>query len=391
MYTPSSSFVTARRLLGCCVTAMACHTVQAAQDCEIGGVSVNPALNQSLRGKTGILRCTDRQTAALASEQELRKGRRVGLVRHFEDGQLREEYNVNLRGNKQGRAREFSPEGQVLREATYTNGTAVGLVRKFHPGGQLQRASVYHPSGAEIASVEFTSNGQLSALRCAEKPMLGPVVDDARACGFLGGPAQLDFYSEAGVLQGRARFSGGKRIGLDTFRADGKLVLQEESSPASRTERTFAPDGTKRQETQWTMAGTSAVRAREQEFSPTGVLLRERGWHAGELASETVYYLNGQLRRKAEYSGTGPTRVLLMSEYYENGTLSNEGAFANTRRYALTPVGVHRRYDIQGNLRSESTYDERGRATRDRNFDESGQLLSGGTLSDDMARKIYAK
>lgn len=386
-----------QHVLACCVTALACTSVQAAQaaaqHCEINGSPVNPSNTRNIRGKTGLMRCTDPESGALQREQEVQNGKLVGLVRSFEGGQLLKEYSVNLRGNTHGRAREFAPGGQVLRDTVYDNGAIVGVSRHFYPNGQLQRGTVYNAAGAEIGAVEFTPNGQLSNLHCADKPMMAPTFDDLRACGFSGSASQLEFFSPTGTLRARARYQAGKRIGLDTLRDNGKLARQEEFTAMQRTERTFAPDGTKRREMLWNIAGANPVPEREQEFSPAGVLVRERRWTAGEMSSELTYYLNGQLRRKAEYkdTGVGTSRILAMSEFYDTGTLSSEGAFANTSRYALTPVGVHRRYDPSGKLRSEATYDERGRVTRERSFDDAGQPLGDDAALDEGARKLFTK
>lgn len=378
----------ARHLLGCCVAALACSGVQAAQDCTLHGASVNPSSSRGLQGRTGILRCTE--NGELVLEQEVLNGKPLGPVRTFQDGQLLREASVNTRGNLQGRVRDFAPDGQVLREAVYDNGAIVGLARRFHPNGKLQRASAYGPDGAELASVELTPRGQLSALRCGDKPMLTAILDDARACGFSGGPSQVDFFSETGTLRTRARFMAGKRVGLDTF-DNGKITQQEETTATSRIERTFAADGVRRRELHWTLSGNTAVRDRELEFSPKGALVRERRWKASELASEMVYYLNGQLRRKAEYTDLGVVpRVLMVSEYYDTGVLASDGAFANTSRYALTPVGTHRQFDLRGKLKSESVYDDKGRSIRERSFNDAGQPVDDES-PEEGARKLYSK
>ena len=314
----------------------------------------------------------------------LQAGREAGLIRvvintAFKDcvaleAGLAKEYGLNERGNLHGVLREVTPGGRLVRKATYDNGVLVGLMRSYHPNGQLQRGSVVDAAGNEIAAVEFTPQGQLADLVCGDKPMLAPLIDDNKACGFVGGPSTVEFYFEGGALRQRARFQGGRRIQLDTLRGDGKLLQQEEATATSRIERTFSPTGTKRREMLWSLSGSTAQREKEQEFNPAGKLFRERRWKAGELASETLYYPNGQVRRKAEYA-SGPARVLQVSEYYDSGVLSAESTFANTTRYALTPVGTHRKFDAAGKLRSETVYDERGKIVRDRTFDEGGQAL----------------
>ena len=357
-----------------CCAALLCGSAHAAQDCEIQGVAVNPAVSTSLQGKTGLMRCTDRDSGRIEREQDVVHGRLVGQVRIYQSGLLAKEYGQNERGNLHGTLRELTPGGLLVRKATYDNGLVVGLMRVYHPNGQLQRGSVMDAAGNEIAAVEFTAQGQVTDLVCGDKPMLAPVIDDTKACGFVGGPSQVDYFLDGGSLYRRAFFQAGRRIQLDTLRGDGKVVQQEEATATSRIERTFSPTGTKRREMLWSLSGSTAQREKEQEFNPAGKLFRERRWKAGELASETLYYPNGQVRRKAEYA-SGPARVLQVSEYYDSGVLSAESTFANTTRYALTPVGTHRKFDATGKLRSETVYDERGKIVRDRTFDEGGQAL----------------
>ena len=387
-----------QQLLACCFSALVCGAAQAAVpasfDCDINGVSVNPANTRGLRGKTGLMRCVERESGVVQREQEVQNGRFTGLVREFEGGQLRKEFSINLRGALHGRAREFASEGQLQLDTLYDNGVIVGVSRRLYPNGQLRRGTAYNAAGDEIAAVEFTPGGKLSNLQCADKPVLAPVIDDLRACGFMGTPSEVDFFSATGTVRARARYLAGKRIGLDTLRDNGRLVLQEEVSATQRIERTFAPDGAKRRELQWNVTGAEPVRERELEFSPTGVLVRERRWIAGELASEMIYFMGGQLRRTAEYldGGVGTARILAIREYYASGTLASEGSFTNTTRYALTAVGVHRRYDALGMLRSETTYDDRGRPTRERSFDDAGQpMKDDAPVQEDGARRLFSK
>ena len=357
-----------------CCAALLAGSAHAAQDCEIQGVAVNPAVGSTLQGKSGLMRCTDSDSGLLVREQEVSHGRLMGQVRMYQDGLLTKEYGQNERGNLHGSLREVTPGGRLVRKAVYDNGVVLGLMRVYHPNGQLQRGSALDAAGNEIAAVEFTPQGQVTDLVCADKPMLAPLIDDSKACGFVGGPSQVDYFLDGGSLYRRAFFQAGRRIQLDTLRGDGKVVQQEEATATSRIERTFSPTGTKRREMLWSLSGSTAQREKEQEFNPAGKLFRERRWKAGELASETLYYPNGQVRRKAEYA-SGPARVLQVSEYYDSGVLSAESTFANTTRYALTPVGTHRKFDATGKLRSETVYDERGKIVRDRTFDEGGQAL----------------
>ena len=149
--------------------ALLCATLAHAQlDCELNGQGVNPDNGSSIAGKTGLLRCKDRSSGELQRESQIQNGVAMGLVRIYEKGKLAREHSLNAKGNLQGRAREFSPTGRVLRDAAYDDGQERGLVRSFYPDGKLRRAIFYPTSdtggGNERASVEFTEHGQLSEI-----------------------------------------------------------------------------------------------------------------------------------------------------------------------------------------------------------------------------------
>ncbi len=161
-------------LLSLCLLAPA--WAHAVQDCELNGESVNPNHGGTTAGKTGIMRCKDRDSGQLVREQELQGGKFMGLVRYYKDGKLQRDYSVNERGNQHGRAREFAPGGQVLRDSTYDNGSQMGLARSFHANGQLQRIVFYGPregGSIEQAYAEFNESGQLQALRCGRQTAAG--------------------------------------------------------------------------------------------------------------------------------------------------------------------------------------------------------------------------
>ena len=146
----------------------------AVQDCDVNGVSVNPANGNTTRGKTGMMRCRDHDSGQVEREQELRNGESVGLVRYYRDGWLEREFSVNEKGNHEGRAREFHPGGQVVaREEAYRNGTVVGISRTWHANNALKRLAVRDDDGGELAYVEFTERGQLRELHCADRPVMG--------------------------------------------------------------------------------------------------------------------------------------------------------------------------------------------------------------------------
>lgn len=374
------------------VLAALCHpAAHAVQDCELNGQSVNPANGHTTAGKTGLMRCKDRGSGELMREQQIQNGVFMGLVRHYDKGKLVKEHSVNANGNMQGRAREFSPAGRVLREATYENGHETGLTRSFHPGGQVRRIAFYAEPG-ERASAEFTERGQLSALRCGDKPMLAPAVDDARLCGFVNGPSQVELFDGRGILRSRLAYAAGKRVRSEELYDNGKPSVQDEINGNLRTERRWSSEGVKRREVVFLLVERGAIRQREQEFSEKGTLVRDQRWNAaGEPQSDESYYLNGQPRGKARYGTAGDARQVEITEFHDNGQRAALGRFLLVDRIRRIPTGTHQRFSDKATLMAESVYDDKGRVTRERTWDADGKPQRDDEVFEDGSRKAYAR
>jgi antitoxin component YwqK of YwqJK toxin-antitoxin module len=367
----------------------------AVQDCELNGESVNPNHGGTTAGKTGIMRCKDRDSGQMVREQELQGGKFMGLVRYYKDGKLQRDYSVNERGNQHGRAREFAPDGQVLRDSTYDNGNQTGLSRSFHANGQLRRITFYQlreNSGDEQAYAEFNERGQLQALRCADKALLAPPADDARWCGFSGSPSQVELFNSRGALKGRSSYLAGKRVRHETLGESGKPDYQDEVSGGTRTERYFNNAGVKRREVQWLLAdGKTSFKEREQDFADSGALTRDRRWSAGKPVSDLSYYLNGQPRSKTEFGGEGDAVWQQTTEYFDSGKVAATGRFSASNRYRQSPLGTHQRFNEAGKLVAESSYDDRGRITREKSWDDDGKPLRDDAVFEDGSRKAYSR
>ncbi|RUR71772.1 hypothetical protein EJP67_32480 [Variovorax guangxiensis] len=378
--------------------ALLCATLAHAQlDCELNGRPVNPDNGSSTAGKTGLLRCKDRASGELQREEQIQNGVSMGLVRIYEKGKLAREQSVNTKGNLQGRAREFSPTGRVLRDATYDDGQERGLVRSFYPDGKLRRAIFYPTSdtggGNERASVEFTEHGQLSALRCADAPTLAPVVDDAKLCGFSGtGPSQVDLFDARGILRSRLAYVSGKRVRAQSFYDNGKTSSLDETVGNQRVEQSFSSEGVKRRETAFLLVERTSIRVREQAFSEKGTLVRDQRWNsAGEPIVDDSYYLNGQPRSKSAYSGNGDARAVEITEFYDSGQRAAQGRYEIQGRNRQIPVGTHQRFSEKGTLLAESSFDAKGRVTRERAWDENGELQRDDEVFEDGSRKAYTR
>jgi len=362
----------------------------AVQDCEINGVAVNPANGATTAGKSGLMRCKDRDSHELMREQQIQSGTFQGIVRNYDKGKLSKEYNVNAAGNMHGPAREFAPNGKVLREATYEDGHETGLVRSFYPSGQLRRATYFADSAGERAFAEFNERGQLSALRCGDKPVLAPVADDAKLCGFGGTPSRVELFDNKGILRSRLSYLSGKRVRSEDFYDNGKAAAQDELVGNQRTERRFSSEGVKRREVMSLLTERGAIRQRDQEFSERGTLVREQRWNgAGDPVTDESFYLNGQPRSKAVYGVDGGSRLIEITEYYDNGQRAAVGRYIAADRFRQTPIGTHQRFNETGMLIAESIYDENGRIVRERAWDASGKVERDDQVFEDGSRKAF--
>lgn len=369
--------------------AVSAHAVQ---DCEINGLSVNPANGATTAGKTGFMRCRERGSNELQREEQLQGGTFMGLVRLYDKGKLVKEHSVNAKGNMQGRAREFAPNGQVLRDALYDDGQERGIVRSFYPSGKPRRVTFYPDAGSERAFAEFTERGQLSGLRCGDAAVLAPAFDDARFCGFGGSPSQVELFDARGTLRTKLSYVSGKKVRTQDFYDNGKTALLDETVGGERTERSFSSEGVKRRETVSRLAERVQIKQRESEYSEKGTLVREQRWNpAGDPIGDDAYFLNGQPRSKAVYSGIGDARTVEITEFYDNGQRAAQGSYAVFARNRQVPVGTHQRFSEKGTLLAESSFDNKGRVTRERAWDEGGELQRDDEVFEDGSRKAFAR
>jgi antitoxin component YwqK of YwqJK toxin-antitoxin module len=384
--------------------AALCHLppALAVQVCELNGQHINPSNGATTEGKTGLMRCREGEGGPVVREQELQQGRFMGLVRYYKDGAMEREYRVNERGNSDGLSREWAraePGGKsvLVKEETLRDSRTVGIARTWYPTGQLRRVAFHGDDEREQASAELTPQGQLAELRCASKPALGGDFDDRAACGFAGAPSTVTLYSGKGVAKARITFERGERKKSETLWESGAV---RDLSGGGGVERSFAADGTKRREQQWTtVAGERPRRVTvlDQEFHDSGKLVRERRWRPTErgadLVSEASWYLNGQPKARSDYSVVDGRTLRRETAFHDNGKKSFEGSWhsaPDSGRGELA-TGTQQSFDTEGRLRAERVYDERGRIKRERELDERGNVVRDDEVFEDGSRKAVGR
>jgi antitoxin component YwqK of YwqJK toxin-antitoxin module len=380
-------------LLACCLP------VWAVADCEVNGQAVNTANGFTTQGKTGIMRCKDRDSGQLVREQELRAGQFVGLVRYFKNGQIEREYSVNSQGNRDGRSREFGPNGQVLLDETYRNSDVRGITRSWHPDGSPRRVAFVGDDPRERASAQYTRSRQLAELVCGPKPLLAPHVDDVVLCGFQGKLSVVETFADNGTLRAANTWLAGVNQKSVTFHGNGKPASVDETLGEQRVQQSFSAEGAKLKEVVWSLKEKTAARVSEREFADSGTLVHEQvyalvevaGQRQNRLVAETRFYLNGQPRSKDSFSLDGRQELREARQFHDNGQLAAQGRYVVEGRYRERPTGVHQRYSEQGRLVQENTYNDKGNIQRERAWDAAGQLLRDDVVFEDGSRKAFAK
>ncbi|MFZ6746107.1 hypothetical protein ACO0LC_23010 [Undibacterium sp. JH2W] len=371
----------------------------AVEDCEINKESVNPANGSTTAGKTGIMKCVERDTGKLVREQELRAGVYVGVVRYFKDGVLSKEYHVNEQGNTHGRLSEFAPNGQVLREESNVNGSTRGLVREWYANGVVKRIAFVGESPKEKAAVRYTPDKQLSELECGDRPMLTPHANDAVLCGFNGKPSQVQLYSDSGHLRSQFTVLAGVTQQATYFHDNGKPDTVEEISARQKTRRQYSDKGILRKEVVWNTTEKPIALEREIDYHESGSKVREQifsmtdkeGRRQNRLVSDASFYLNGQPKRSEKFTAEGKEDIKEVRNYFDNGKMSSLKRYVYEGRYRERPVGIHQGFAQNGTLVRESHYDERGRILRERTWDDSGKPMKDDLVYEDGSRKAYTK
>lgn len=395
----------ARLALGATLLALGGSAAWAVEDCTVNGESVNPANGSTTRDKTGIMRCKDRDSGVLVREQELRAGKFEGLVRYFKDGKLNREFSVNEKGNRDGRAREFAPDGTtVVLDETARNGSTVGLVRAWYPDGSPRRVAWVgeEQQPRERASVQYTRKGQISELACGPRPLLAPWVDDTTLCGFNGKASTVETFAENGTLRAANTWLNGAATKSVSFHNNGKPASVDEVQGEQRLQQQFSADGVKLKEVLWRLKTEAqpSIKLRERDFADgSGTLVREQVFalvdvnnqQQNRLAKDTRFYLNGQKKSEDGYQLESRTDVHDAKRFHDNGQLAAQGRYVVEARYRERAVGVHQQFSEQGRLVAENTYNDKGNIQRERAWDATGQLLRDDAVFEDGSRKAFAK
>ena len=354
------------------VSSFASHA--AVLDCELNGESVNPSNGSAYAGKTGIMKCVDRETRKFVREEEYRDGRAVGYRKFVDYQGITHVASYNGKGNRDGEAKQYNAEGTLIADERYVNGSNAGLQTYYYPNRQVRRRSFSEPPKGALASVEYNEQGQVTQLRCGDRPLLG---EDRTLCGFDGRASEVTFYSAKGEVAGQARYENGKRLTMTAYAAPGVLARTEEVKGERLVTRVHFPEGMVRLET----VSVGNRRESERELARSGQAVRETRWSDGSKSEETLWYLNGQPRSKTKWERDGKVVLVKAEEFWDNGKLQAR----TVRDERRGPVGLQQRFDESGALVSEAMY-ENFKLVRRKDY-KDGALVRDDEYFEDGSRK----
>lgn len=364
-----------KRLVRRCVVCAALilpAPVVAVQDCEINGQHVNPANGNTTQGKTGIMKCRDRDSGKLVREEEYKNGRSVSYRKFIDFSGETIVANYNERGNRDGESKRYDEAGTLLAHERYADGSTVGSQTYFHKNSKVKRRS-FDERGRALASIEYNERGQLTELRCADKPLLQ---EDRKLCGF-DQVSDVDFHNSKGDVIAQARYENGKRAAMKVFGGSGALARTEDVQNDRRVVRSHFPDGVLRLET----VSTGNRKEHEREYARSSLPIRETRWRDGRQSEETLWYLNGQLKSKTRWERDGARVLIKAEDFWDNGLIRAR----TVRDERLGYVGMQQGFDEAGVLATETTYDK-GVLTRRKRY-EVGKLVLDEEYFEDGSRK----
>lgn len=377
--------------------SLAAQPALATEDCTLNGVEVSLSHGSTTAGKSGLVRCVDRETKIIISERELRAGELVGMRRNYTDGVLRLEYGRDERGREHGATRKFAANKQMLSEEFYEHGQRVGMQREWYESGKLSIVE-FHAKN-DSAKARYTPQGQLTNLKCGSKALLAPHVDDATLCGFKGKPSNLEYFHDDGKARGRETYLAGVSVLYQALDSAGKIHATLERRGKQRIETDFSSEGKKSLETVWDLSEKSSVKQRQAQFHSSGSLVREQqftmlefaGARRNLLSLEASYFLNGQPKRRETYSIVGNDRYKTLETFHDNGKPALKGRYIEVREDQFRPDGTIQTFAADGLLVQEQIYDDKGNVKRERTFNEQGKLEKDEELFEDGSRKAFAK
>lgn len=299
-------------------------------------------------------------------------GLKNGIRKTYAEDGITEEVFVN--DVKQGLAKTFDREGQLIRTVPYENGLEQGF------------AMEYDKEGTVISLIEYRRGYILSREN----------INRRDGAGLKQG--KWKFFYPSGSLQLEGTYVNDVRDGyFKEYGPDGKLlsvrkysqgVAQEDAKEVSRLEVRvdYYPDGKPRIVGHYFNGIPDGVR---REYDEEGKLVRGFFFQEGIIVGRGItteaglregpwkeYYEDGKLRAEGQY--TQGRRTGMWKFYFRSGALEQEGRFNSRGRHE----GEWKWYYESGKLLREETYLDGQPDGMMVEYDEAGEVLVQGEYLD---------
>ena len=348
------------------------------RQCVLNGNRIDLDDGASTRGVTGIVRCTN-EHGIVDRESEYRNGVHVGHEMMIDDIGGKLIRTVNAKGNSDGIDRTYNSKGILTREVAKVDGELDGAQHMYTDAGRLSEV-VWYAGRQPVLEINYNPDGTISELKCGKQSYMQ---EDKEVCGFAGHASKVDLVDSSGHVKSTVVYLNGNASTTTEFDGQGKVAAHEDNTGAGLQRTEYFPNGQIK-----ISAGYSGrvLNGNEKEYSDTGKLIRETLWDMGDIRKETSYYLNGQMKSRAERVQIGNIWEVARQEFWDNGRVSDEGVFLEKtdslywEEFTLArwdydaPVGEHRHYYENGNLAVSENFSDKGDLTGERKgYFESGQ------------------
>ena len=319
----------------------------------------------------------------VTSRYEMVHGEKEGPYVHFDSGGKPDEVGTYRHGKVDGVRRRYR-DGVLEAEQSYVEGNLVG-VQKEYRDGVLSRVYLTEVEGRRattrvLADMQFNKEGQLTQLRCGQKP-IGK--RDAEWCGLNGKQSTVTLYTAEGAASRSEQYLWGKQHGTARkFNVrTGKVMQEEQYKDGLRdgTSKRFDPetgnvlreehydsgkllkDGEKHFDKEGTLLAKTdcddkRTRCTESHFFENGGQPQSVAvWKDGKISSRKEYYQNGKVREDLSKEGDR----FKIDEFSDTGQLVSKGTYIEAKDWfwrPFVPDGVVERYNDDGSLWRRESY-----------------------------------
>lgn len=191
---------------------------------------------------------------------------------------------------------------------TNEKGERIGVWKKYHQNKRIRYEGQFE-NGKEVGVFKFY------AVASSDFPVVIKTFNN------VNGKAEVQFFTEKGVLESEGDMHGKDRIGKWLYYLhDGKTIILEENyidGKLSGENKIFYKNG---KLTELSHYKEGKLHGNSKRYSDEGKLMGDLNYVNGELGGEAIFYdTNGQVKRKGQYEADLKVGVW---EFYTDGVLT---------------------------------------------------------------------